>query len=163
VADSPFVRSSRKTSCARGRWRLIGWARIPWAEEREGGCDGVHAHLVLSGGGHLRPAGEEAEAHRATVTGPDLIEKGIDDVLAVVGNVDEVLCEGPVRPGQGEDTIVHPLLGGEEEALSCKGTGGRREESGVMNLAVAAMRGKGARATRRERSEEKFRDAPTLE
>jgi hypothetical protein len=34
---------------------------------------------------------------------------------------------------------------------------------GVMNLAVVAMRGKGARATRRERSEEKFRDAPTLE
>jgi hypothetical protein len=77
-------------------------------------------------------------------------------VLAVIRDVREILDGGPARPGQGEPTIVLPLVGGGERALDCEGTKGRQEESGVMSLAVVAMRGKVGVP-----SEERFRDAST--
>jgi hypothetical protein len=57
-------------------------------------------------------------------------------VLAVARDMGEVLDGGSARLGQGEHTIVLSLGGGGERALGCKGTDGRQEESGVMNLAV---------------------------
>jgi hypothetical protein len=46
-------------------------------------------------------------------------------VLAVVRDVGEVLDGGPARPGQGEPTMVLPLIGGGEGALGFEGTRGR--------------------------------------
>jgi hypothetical protein len=66
-------------------------------------------------------------------------------VLAVV----RVLDGGPARLGQGEHTVILPVVGGGEGALGCKDTHERQEESVVLSLAVVAARGKGARDSER--------------
>jgi hypothetical protein len=81
---------------------------------------------------------EEAEAHGTVMIGAALVEGGVDEVLAVVRDVDEVLDGGPARLRQGEHTIILPLVGGGEGALGCEGTSGCRQESGVMNLRGAS-------------------------
>lgn len=91
----------------------------------EGGGNGVEAHAVLRGRGHVAPVGEGAEVHGA-ILAAGVVVGGVDNVLAVQGGGGEVLERGPARLGLSESTGRGPLVRGGQ--LAARGRRSRSQE-----------------------------------
>lgn len=86
------------------------------AEVEQGRGDGGVVHLVLAGAAHVGPVGEEAEVHGAIVAA--VVVCAIDEVLAVVGDMGEVLEGDPARLWLCENARVSPPVRGWQAAGS---------------------------------------------
>lgn len=79
------------------------------SEVEEGGCHRSAAHTGLSGRGHVGPAREGGEAHRAVLA--VAVVGSINQMLSVVRNVGEVLEVGPAVGRRSEGSRRGPSVG----------------------------------------------------
>lgn len=104
------------------------------SEVENSGSNSRLRQLVLGGAAHLRPVTEETEAHTTVVA--RIVVGSVDDVLAVVVGVGQILDGDPAVLGLSESTSGRPLeLGRKVTSLSRDGAKkhGGRHQAGLSN------------------------------
>ncbi len=101
--------------------------RLLGGEVEEGGCDGARGHGILAGRGHAGPVREEAEGHGAPARP---VRRPVHEVLAIVGDVGEVLERDPARLGGCQGAARGPLVSRRETARGLRRRERRREQCG---------------------------------